>query len=73
VNDVLGTIAALGGKQTVKLSRAKNDMLLGALCCIVGIIATWLTIMADMKITVIFWGAILYGAIRFFKGFSAIF
>lgn len=45
-----------------KKERAKKDMLYGALWCIGGIVAT----VADIGF--IFWGAILFGAIQFFKG-----
>lgn len=45
-----------------KKARAKKDMLYGALWCIGGIAAT------AANIGFIFWGAIVFGAIQFFKG-----
>lgn len=45
-----------------KKERAKKDMLYGALWCVGGIIAT----IADIGF--IFWGAIVFGAVQFFKG-----
>lgn len=42
--------------------RANKDMLYGALWCIGGIVAT----VADFGY--VFWGAIVFGAIQFFKG-----
>ncbi|KAB1157952.1 hypothetical protein [Flavobacterium luteum] len=42
--------------------QAENDMLYGALWCIGGIIAT------AAHIGFIFWGAILFGGIQFFRG-----
>ena len=45
-----------------KKERARKDMLYGALWCIGGIIAT------AANIGFIFWGAILFGGIQFFKG-----
>lgn len=47
-----------------KKEQASNDMLYGALWCTGGVIAT----AAD--IGYIFWGAIVYGGIRFFKGLA---
>ena len=47
---------------SAKKEGANKDMLYGALWCVGGIIAT----MADIGF--IFWGAILFGAIQFFKG-----
>ena len=44
--------------------QANKDMLYGALWCVGGIVAT----MSD--IGAIFWGAIVFGAIQFFKGLS---
>lgn len=44
------------------ISGAKSDMLWGAIWCIGGIVAT----VADFGY--IFWGAILFGGIQFFKG-----
>jgi len=44
--------------------QANKDMMYGALWCVGGIIAT----MSD--IGAIFWGAIIFGAIQFFKGLS---
>ena len=46
--------------------KAKKDMLYGALWCIGGIFAT----VADIGF--IFWGAILFGGLQFFKGLSKI-
>ena len=45
-----------------KKSRAKKDMLYGALWCVGGIVAT------VAHIGFIFWGAIIFGGIQFFKG-----
>jgi len=45
-----------------KRERANKDMLYGALWCMGGLIAT----LADIGF--IFWGAILFGGIQFFKG-----
>ncbi|MFL5763143.1 MAG: hypothetical protein ACJ77K_04315 [Bacteroidia bacterium] len=45
-----------------KKERANKDMLYGALWCIGGIIAT----VSDIGF--IFWGAIVFGAVQFFKG-----
>jgi hypothetical protein len=47
-----------------KKEKANKDMLYGALWCIGGIVAT----VADIGF--IFWGAILFGGIQFFKGVS---
>lgn len=48
--------------EKAKKEQAQKDMLFGALWCVGGIIAT----VADIGF--IFWGAILFGAIQFFKG-----
>lgn len=45
-----------------KKERANKDMLYGALWCVGGIVAT----VADFGY--VFWGAILFGGIQFFKG-----
>lgn len=45
-----------------KKSRANKDMLYGALWCLGG------TILTLSHIGFIFWGAILFGAIQFFRG-----
>ena len=50
--------------QNAKKEKAKKDMLYGALWCVGGIVAT----MANIGF--IFWGAIIFGAIQFFKGLS---
>lgn len=47
---------------SAKKKQAENDMLYGALWCIGGIIAT------AAHIGFIFWGAILFGGIQFFRG-----
>ena len=47
-----------------KKERAKKDMLYGALWCVGGIIAT----VADIGF--IFWVAILFGGIQFFRGLA---
>lgn len=44
--------------------RAKKDMLYGALWCIGGTVLT----LADIGF--IFWGAIVFGAVQFFRGLS---
>ena len=46
----------------IKKEKAKNDMLYGALWCIGGIVLTL------AHIGFIFWGAILFGGIQFFRG-----
>jgi hypothetical protein len=48
--------------QTAKKEAANKDMLYGALWCVGGIIAT------AAHIGFIFWGAIIFGAVQFFKG-----
>lgn len=48
--------------QIAKIKRANRDMLFGALWCIGGIVAT------AAEIGYIFWGAILFGGLQFFKG-----
>jgi uncharacterized glyoxalase superfamily metalloenzyme YdcJ len=48
--------------ESVKKDNANKDMLYGALWCIGGIIAT------AAHIGYIFWGAILFGGIQFFRG-----
>jgi len=47
---------------SAKKERANKDMLYGALWCVGGIAAT------AANIGFIFWGAIVFGAIQFFKG-----
>jgi hypothetical protein len=47
-----------------KKERAKKDMLYGALWCVGGTIAT------VSNIGYIFWGAIVFGGIQFFKGLA---
>ena len=47
---------------STKKERAEKDMLYGALWCIGGIFAT------AAHIGFVFWGAILFGGIQFFKG-----
>lgn len=47
---------------STKKEQAEKDMLYGALWCIGGIIAT------AAHIGFVFWGAILFGGIQFFKG-----
>ncbi len=47
-----------------KASKAKKDMIYGALWCVGGIAAT----VADVGF--IFWGAIVFGGIQFFRGVS---
>jgi hypothetical protein len=48
--------------EEAKKERANKDMLYGALWCVGGIIAT------ASNIGFIFWGAIVFGGIQFFKG-----
>jgi hypothetical protein len=48
--------------QAAKKEGANKDMLYGALWCVGGIIAT------AAHIGFIFWGAIIFGAVQFFKG-----
>lgn len=45
-------------------AEANKDMIYGALWCVGGIIAT------SANIVFIFWGAIVFGGIQFFKGLS---
>lgn len=47
---------------SAKKEQAEKDMLYGALWCVGGIIAT------AAHIGFVFWGAILFGGIQFFKG-----
>ena len=51
--------------KSVKNARAKKDMLYGALWCIGG------TVLTLAHIGFIFWGAIIFGAIQFFKGVAS--
>ena len=44
-------------------AQAKKDMLYGALWCVAG------TILTLSNVGFIFWGAIVFGGIQFFKGF----
>jgi len=53
--------------EDAKKERANKDMLYGALWCIGGIIAT------ASNIGFIFWGAIVFGAIQFFRGLFKIY
>jgi hypothetical protein len=46
----------------LKKKRAQKDMLYGALWCVGGIVAT------AANIGFIFWGAIIFGGIQFFRG-----
>jgi hypothetical protein len=62
-NDISWVIRQLLFKEEEK-NKANNDMLYGALWCVGGIAAT------VAEIGYIFWGAILFGAIQFFKGAS---
>jgi hypothetical protein len=62
-NDISWVIRQLLFKEEEK-NKANNDMLYGALWCVGGIAAT------IAEIGYIFWGAILFGAIQFFKGAS---
>ena len=48
-----------------KQRAANNDMIWGAVWCVGGIVAT----LANLGY--IFWGAIIFGAIQFFKGVAA--
>jgi hypothetical protein len=48
----------------IKREKAKNDMIYGAIWCIGGILLT----IADIGF--IFWGAILFGGIQFFRGLA---
>jgi len=52
-------------EQAEESGSGSNDMIFGALWCIGGTIAT----LAD--IGYIFWGAIVFGALQFFKGVAA--
>jgi DNA-dependent RNA polymerase auxiliary subunit epsilon len=56
VFDMQGQISGL------KKERARKDMLYGALWCVGGVVAT------AAGIGFIFWGAIIFGGIQFFKG-----
>ncbi|MES2776477.1 MAG: hypothetical protein V4722_20030 [Bacteroidota bacterium] len=48
--------------RAIKKDRAQKDMLYGALWCIGGTVATL------AEVGFIFWGAIVFGGIQFFKG-----
>ena len=61
--DVLANLQAQ--IEQAKKSSAQKDMLYGALWCVGGIVATM------ASIGFIFWGAIIFGAIQFFKGLAA--
>ena len=50
--------------QDAKRKRAKKDMLYGALWCVGGLALTF------ANVGFIFWGAIIFGGIQFFKGVS---
>ncbi len=50
--------------QAAKKEKAQKDMLFGGLWCVGGIVAT----VAD--IGYIFWGAIVFGGIQFFRGLA---
>ena len=50
--------------QDAKKKKANSDMLYGALWCIGGLVATL------AHIGFIFWGAIIFGGIQFFRGLS---
>jgi len=55
---------------------AKQNMLLGGLWCLLGIIVTGVTYLGASSspkggVVVIAWGAIAFGAIQFFRGFFA--
>jgi len=47
-----------------KQKQANKDMMIGALFCIGGIVAT------IANLGYVFWGAIVFGAIQFFRGMS---
>ena len=47
---------------SARKDRAKKDMLYGALWCVGGIVGT------AAQVGFIFWGAIIFGGIQFFKG-----
>jgi hypothetical protein len=49
-------------ERKITTEKAKRDMLYGALWCVGGIIAT------SAHIGFIFWGAIVFGGIQFFRG-----
>ncbi|MPM24412.1 hypothetical protein SDC9_70894 [bioreactor metagenome] len=57
---------------TQKKARANKDMLFGALWCIGGIVITAATYSAASGggTYVVAWGAIIFGAIQFFKGLA---
>jgi hypothetical protein len=51
---------------------ARKDMLYGALWCLGGVLVTALTYIAAEGggVYIVWWGAIVYGAIRLFRGLS---
>ena len=53
-----------GETTDARMERANKDMLYGALWCVGGIVGT------AAQIGFIFWGAILFGGIQFFKGLA---
>ncbi|RZL13956.1 MAG: hypothetical protein EOO62_06740 [Hymenobacter sp.] len=50
--------------RVAKRARAKKDMLYGALWCVGGLALTF------AHVGFVFWGAIIFGGIQFFKGVS---
>jgi hypothetical protein len=59
---ILGYVGDLA--KSAKRARGKKDMLYGAMWCIGG------TALTMAHIGFIFWGAIVFGAIQFFRGVS---
>lgn len=66
INNLLAQI------EGVKKERANKDMIYGALWCIGGIIVTAVTYQAASGggTYVVAWGAIIFGAVQFFKGLA---
>jgi hypothetical protein len=65
--DAIAIIASIEQQiEDAKRGQSNKDMLYGALWCIGGTVAT----LADVGY--IFWGAIVFGAIQFFKGVARV-
>lgn len=65
------TLNLIDELRNAKKQEAKNEMIQGALWLLGGIAATYLSmevIFKDKPISLAFWGAIVYGGYKFFKG-----
>jgi hypothetical protein len=74
-NSVIIVDRLLAVRQEALRSRAGRDVLVGALVCVAGIIITVVTYSAAAHSSsggtyVVAWGAIIFGAIQFFRGLS---